>query len=69
MTTACRSKWGETMERNINEIKNILELAINEVDYAIPPEILEQCIEILEKYQAIKSMLSWAEFPDEMGKR
>lgn len=69
MTTAYRSKWGETMERSIKEIKNILELAINEVDYAIPPEILEQCIEILEKYQAIKSMLSWVEFPDEMGKR
>ena len=52
----------------INEVINVLETAIGEVECIIPSEILESAVEYLKKFEDLKSVESWREFPESMGR-
>lgn len=52
----------------INEVINVLETAIGEVECIIPSEILESAVEYLKEYEDLKSVESWREFPESMGR-
>lgn len=54
--------------RTIKECEDILEIAIGEVDYAIPSDVLEDTIEYLREYEKTKSERSWRDFPECMGR-
>ena len=54
--------------RTVDECKDILELAIGEVEYSIPSDVLEDTITYLEKYKELKSDASWDKFPEMMGR-
>ena len=53
---------------DIDECKEVLELAIVEVEAVIPSEILESTIKHLEDYQKLKYEKSWDDFPEAMGR-
>lgn len=53
---------------DIKECKEVLELAIGEVEAFIPSEIIESTIKHLEDYQKLKYEKSWDDFPEAMGR-
>ena len=53
---------------DIDECKEVLELAIGETEAVIPGEIIESTIKHLEDYQKLKYEKSWADFPEAMGR-
>ena len=54
--------------KTTKEVKDILELAVGEVDYVIPSDVLEDCITYLDDYERMKSAQSWADYPENMGR-
>ena len=53
---------------DIDKCKEVLELAIGEVEGIIPDEILESTIQHLEDYQRLKIEKSWDDSPEAMGR-
>ena len=54
--------------RTVKECMDILELAIGEVEYSIPSDVLEDTIEYLKKYKKLATEKSWEMFPEKMGR-
>ena len=52
----------------VKEIKEILELAIGEVEAHIPSDVIEQALLYLTEYNDMKIAESWEKYPEEMGK-
>ena len=62
-------KGGKTMAKiEINEVMNVLEAAIGETECVIPSQVLESALEYLKEYKDLKSVESWREFPECMGR-
>lgn len=54
--------------RTIKECEDILELAIGEVDYSIPSDVLEDTITYLQELRKMKEEKSWEDYPECMGR-
>lgn len=52
----------------VKEVKEILELAMGEVESSIPSDIIEQMLLYLTEYENMKIAKSWDKYPEEMGK-
>lgn len=52
----------------IEEVKEILELAIGEVEAHIPSDVIEQTLLYLTEYEKLKIAESYDIYPDEMGR-
>ena len=52
----------------VKEVKEILELAIGEVEAQIPTDVIEQTLLYLTEYEKMKIAESWEKYPEEMGK-
>ena len=52
----------------VKEVKEILELAIGEVEAHIPSDVIEQALLYLTEYNDMKIAESWEKYPEEMGK-
>ena len=52
----------------IKEVKEILELAMGEVESLIPSDVIEQMLLYLTEYENMKIVESWRKYPEEMGK-
>ena len=52
----------------VKEVKEILELAMGEVESSIPSDIIEQMLLYLTEYENMKIAESWEKYPEEMGK-
>ena len=52
----------------IKEVKEILELAMGEVESLIPSDVIEQMLLYLTEYEDMKITESWEKYPEEMGK-
>ena len=52
----------------VKEVKEILELAIGEVEANIPSDVIEQVLLYLTKYGNMKIAESWDKYPEEMGR-
>lgn len=52
----------------IKEVKEILELAMGEVESLIPSDVIEQMLLYLTEYEDMKIAESWGKYPEEMGK-
>lgn len=52
----------------VKEVKEILELAMGEVESLIPSDVIEQILLYLTEYEDMKIAKSWEEYPEEMGK-
>lgn len=52
----------------VEEVKEILELAIGEVELHIPSDVIEQTLRYLTEYEKMKIAESWDIYPDEMGR-
>ena len=49
---------------NIAECRDILEMAMGEIEYHIPTDVLEQIIAYLWELENMKIEDSWRKFPD-----
>ena len=58
----------EKKMRSAKECQDILELAIGEVEAAIPDDVLEDTIKYLDEYEKIRIEKSWDEFPETVGR-
>lgn len=52
----------------IKEVKEILELAMGEVESLIPSDVIEQMLLYLTEYENMKIAESWEKYPEEIGK-
>lgn len=52
----------------VKEVKEILELAMGEVESLIPSDVIEQMLLYLTEYENMKIAESWEKYPEEMGK-
>jgi hypothetical protein len=52
----------------VKEVKEILELAMGEVESLIPSNVIEQMLLYLTEYENMKIAESWDKYPEEMGK-
>lgn len=52
----------------VKEVKEILELAMGEVESLIPSNVIEQMLLYLTEYEDMKIVESWRKYPEEMGK-
>lgn len=52
----------------VKEVKEILELAMSEVESLIPSDVIEQMLLYLTEYEDMKIAESWEKYPEEMGK-
>lgn len=52
----------------VKEVKEILELAIGEVELHIPSDVIEQTLQYLTEYEDMKIAESWVKYPEEMGR-
>ena len=52
----------------VKEVKEILELAIGEVELHIPSDVIEQTLRYLTEYENMKIAESYDIYPDEMGR-
>lgn len=52
----------------VKEVKEILELAMGEVESLIPSDVIEQMLLYLTEYEDMKIVESWRKYPEEMGK-
>lgn len=52
----------------VKEVKEILELAMGEVESLIPSDVIEQMLLYLTEYEDMKIAESWRKYPEEMGK-
>ncbi len=52
----------------VEEVKEILELAIGEVELHIPSDVIEQTLRYLTEYEKMKIAESYDIYPDEMGR-
>lgn len=52
----------------VKEVKEILELAMGEVESLIPSDVIEQMLLYLTEYEDMKIAESWEKYPEEMGK-
>lgn len=52
----------------VKEVKEILELAIGEVELHIPSDVIEQVLLYLTEYEDMKIAESWEKYPEEMGR-
>ena len=52
----------------VKEVKEILELAMGEVEPLIPSDVIEQMLLYLTEYEDMKIAESWEKYPEEMGK-
>lgn len=52
----------------VKEVKEILELAIGEVELHIPSDVIEQTLRYLTEYEKMKIAESYDIYPDEMGR-
>ena len=57
-----------TNNYTVKEVKEILELAIGEVEAYIPSDVIEQALLYLTEYNDMKIAESWEKYPEEMGK-
>ena len=57
-----------TNNYTVKEVKEILELAIGEVEAYIPSDVIEQALLYLTEYKDMKIAESWEKYPEEMGK-
>ena len=48
--------------------KDTLEVAIREVDVYIPKQVLESTLYYLKEYERLKSLQSWSDYPEAMGR-
>lgn len=48
--------------------KYTLEAAIGEVDAYIPEQIIESTLYYLKEYEQLKSLQSWSDYPEAMGR-
>ena len=51
----------------VKEVKEILELAIGEVEAHIPSDVIEQALLYLTEYEDMKIAELWEKYPEEMG--
>ena len=54
--------------RTVKECKEILELAIGEVDHTVHADILESTICYLNEFEKLKAEKSWSNYPEQMGR-
>lgn len=52
----------------VKEVKEILELAMGEVESLIPSDVIEQMLLYLTEYENMKIAELWEKYPEEMGK-
>ena len=52
----------------VKEVKEILELAMGEVESLIPSDVIEQMLLYLTEYEDMKITESWEKYPEKMGK-
>lgn len=52
----------------VKEVKEILELAMGEVESLIPSNVIKQMLLYLTEYEDMKIVESWRKYPEEMGK-
>lgn len=52
----------------VKEVKEILELAIGEVEAHIPSDVIEQTLLYLTEYEKMEIAESWDKYPEEMGR-
>ena len=52
----------------VKEVKEILELAMGEVESLIPSDVIEQMLLYLTEYEDMKIAESWEKYLEEMGK-
>lgn len=57
-----------TNKYTVEEVKEILELAIGEVEAYIPSDIIEQALLYLTEYERLEIAESYDIYPDEMGR-
>lgn len=48
--------------------KDTLEIAIGDVDAYIPKKVIESTLYYLKEYERLKSLQSWSDFPESMGR-
>jgi hypothetical protein len=48
--------------------KDTLETAIHNVDTYIPKQVIESTLHYLKDYERLKSLQSWSNFPESMGR-
>ena len=48
--------------------KDTLEVAMGEVDVYIPKQVLESTLYYLKEYERLKSLQSWSDYPEAMGR-
>ena len=53
---------------NVAFCKHILELAIGDVEPYIPQQVIESVLYYLKEYERLKSLQSWSDFPESMGR-
>ena len=57
-----------TNKYTVEEVKEILKLAIGEVEAHIPSDIIEQALLYLTEYERLEIAESYDIYPDEMGR-
>lgn len=69
---ADRKMGGLTMTENkilsVDLCKDTLEISIGEVDTYIPKQVIESTLYYLKEYERLKSLQSWSDFPESMGR-
>lgn len=69
---ADRKMEGLTMAENkilsVALCKDTLEIAIGDVDAYIPKQVIESTLYYLKEYERLKSLQSWSDFPESMGR-
>lgn len=67
-----RAQGGLTMTENkilsVSLCKDTLEIAIGDVDAYIPKQVIESTLYYLKEYERLKSLQSWSDFPESMGR-
>ena len=54
--------------KTVKECKEILELAIGEVDHVVPADVLESTICYLNEFEKLKVEKSWDNYPKQIGR-
>ena len=53
---------------SVDLCKDTLEISIGEVDTYIPKQVIESTLYYLKEYERLKSLQSWSDFPESMGR-
>ena len=53
---------------SVDLCKDTLEISIGEGDTYIPKQVIESTLYYLKEYERLKSLQSWSDFPESMGR-